>query len=189
MEDFRKRVGIAKGDFLVGTACFMRSWKGIDDLLRAADLLRNTPQLKWIIIGGGHAERHKILAKELNLEGIVHFVGHLDNPFPAIAALDVFALLSTAHEGVSQAILQAAYLAKPLIATTVGGLGEVCIGQVTGINVAPFSPELVARAVLSIKANDSLREQLGQRARQLVLKQFTLTHTLDEMEKVFRVFV
>jgi glycosyltransferase involved in cell wall biosynthesis len=187
-EEFRKQLGISPDDFLVGTACFMRSWKGIDDLLKAADLLRNTPKLKWVIIGGGHAERHKKLAQELKLNDIVHFTGHLDNPFPGLAALDVFALLSTAHEGVSQAILQAAYLSKPLLATSTGGLGEVCIGQITGLNVPPFAPEMVAKAVLSMKNNPALREQLGRRARLLVEDQFTLTHTLDQMEQVYSLF-
>jgi glycosyltransferase involved in cell wall biosynthesis len=182
---FREKIGAAPDDFLVGTACFMRSWKGIDDLLNAAHLLRNTPQLKWVIIGGGHAERHKKLAKELKLDHIVYFTGHLDNPFPGLASLDLFALLSTANEGVSQAILQAAYLGKPLVATRTGGLGEVCIGQITGVNVPPFSPQEVAKAVLSMKNNPVLRKQCGDRARQLVISQFTLTHTLDQMEGVY----
>lgn len=185
VEAFRKKIGVAPDDFLVGTACFMRSWKGIDDLLKAADLLRNIPGLKWAIIGGGHAERHKKLAKELKLEQIVQFTGHLDNPFPALASLDLFALLSTAHEGVSQAILQAAYLGKPLLATRTGGLGEVCIGQVTGMNVPPFAPQEVAKAVLAMKGNLLMRQQFGKRARQLVMDQFTMAHTLDQMEGVY----
>lgn len=185
---FRKELGIAPGDFLVGTACFMRSWKGIDDLLKAADLLRDVKGLKWVIVGGGHAERHKLKAKELKLEGIVHFTGHLDNPFPALAAMDLFTLLSTAHEGVSQAILQAAYLGKPLVATPVGGLGEVCIDQKTGISVAPFSPDQVAKAVLSLKENPLFCQRFGQGARKLVEEKFTLTHTLNQMEEVYRLF-
>ncbi len=184
-EEFRKKTEIPSDAFLIGTACFMRSWKGIDDLLKAAHLLRDTG-LRWVIIGGGHAERHQKLAAELHLEKIVFFTGHLDNPFPALAALDVFTLLSTAHEGVSQAILQAAYLGKPLIATTIGGLGEVCIDRVTGLSVPPFSSDAVAQAALSLWQNPNLRLQFGQNARQLVLDRFTLRHTLDQMEEVYR---
>lgn len=184
-EEFRKKMGIAPDDFLVGTVCFMRSWKGIDDLLRAAAQLRHTPKLKWVIVGGGHAERHKKLAKELNLEEIVYFAGHLDNPFPALKALDVFTLLSTAHEGVSQAILQAAYFRKPLIATLTGGLGEVCIDGLTGLTVPPFSPESVAKAVLTMKEDPELLSEFGKKAQELVLNQFTLSHTLTQMEEVY----
>jgi glycosyltransferase involved in cell wall biosynthesis len=183
---FREKLGIHSKDFLVGTACFMRSWKGVDDLLKAAHLLRDVPHLKWVIIGGGHAERHKKLAETLKLEGIVYFTGHLDNPFPALDALDLFALLSTAHEGVSQAILQAAYLEKPLLSTKTGGLQEVCLDQQTGLNVSSFAPEEVAQAVLKLKENPDFRSQLAKNAKRLILEQFTLTHTLDQMEAVYR---
>ncbi|HSX11277.1 MAG TPA: glycosyltransferase family 4 protein [Chlamydiales bacterium] len=185
-EDFRKAIGVGPGDFLIGTACFMRSWKGIDDFLKAAHSLRGERHLKWVIIGGGHAETYKKLAAEMQLENIVHFTGHLDNPFPALKALDLFALLSTAHEGVSQAILQAAYLGKPLLATATGGLGEVCLDQVTGIQVPPFSSELVAKAIWRLQGDPALCQQLGQNARKLVEENFTLAHTLDQMEAVYK---
>jgi glycosyltransferase involved in cell wall biosynthesis len=184
-ELFRKKHEIQEGDFLVGTACFMRSWKGIDDLLKAADILKDTPHLKWIIIGGGHAERHIRFAKELNLQNVI-FTGHLENPFPALASLDLFALLSTAHEGVSQAILQAAFLEKPLLSTKIGGLGEVCIDGATGINVAPFSPKEVAAAVLQLKNDPVLRNRYAKRAKELALQEFTLENTLNQMEMVFQ---
>lgn len=182
---FREKIGVKPSDFLVGTACFMRSWKGIDDLLLAAHQLRHISEIRWVIIGGWHAERHKRKAKELQLDGIVHFTGHVENPFPALGALDVFALLSTANEGVSQAILQAAYLEKALIATPVGGLGEVCLDRQTGLRVAPFSAYEVARAVLELKENELLRKELALGARQLVMKHFTLQNTLDQMEEVY----
>jgi glycogen(starch) synthase len=162
----------------------MRSWKGINDFLDAAHILRKDPHFKWVVIGGGHEETYRHRAAALGLEGIVHFTGHLSNPVNALQALDVFALLSTAHEGVSQAILQAAYLGKPLIATTVGGLGEVCLDGQTGITVSPFSPEKVAAAVIALKEKET-RTRLGDNAHALVLRQFTLQQTLDQMERVY----
>lgn len=185
VEAFRKLLDVKPGDFLIGTACFMRSWKGIPDLLKSADLMRKDPQVKWVIIGGGHAATYIQMAKERGLEGIVHFTGHLENPFPAIAALDVFALLSTAHEGISQAIIQAAYLKKPLIATPTGGLKEICKDQITGIQVPTFSPHEVSKAVVTLKSNPSLRERFGNEARHLVETHFTIQHTLDSMQEVY----
>lgn len=184
-DSLRKRLGIQESDFLVGTACVMRSWKGINVLLEAANLLRDVPNLRWVIIGGGHAEIHHKKAKDLKLDGIVFFTGHLDQPYSAIAALDCFTLLSTANEGVSQAILQAAYLKKPLIATATGGLCEVCIPEKTGILVPIFDPKAVAEAVLRLKEDQSLQQVFGTQAHQLVLDHFTLKNTLDQMESVY----
>jgi glycosyltransferase involved in cell wall biosynthesis len=183
----RADLGISQVDFLIGTACFIRSWKGIADFLKAADLLRDIGGiLKWVVIGGGHEKAYREMAKDLKLDGIVHFTGHLENPFPLMGALDVFALLSTANEGVSQAILQAAYLGKPLISTTIGGLGEVCQHLATGIQVDPFSPDQVARAALDLKESPSLCKTLGQNGKKLVEEQFTLERTIDQMERVYK---
>jgi glycosyltransferase involved in cell wall biosynthesis len=185
-QQFRSDWDIAPTDFLVGTACFMRSWKGIDDFLQAASLLREVPGIRWVIIGGGHAQKYREKSKELQLDGIVHFTGHLENPFPALAALDLFALLSTAHEGISQAILQAAYLEKPLLATAVGGLAEVCLDQITGLQVPPFSCEQVAAAVMKLKENLHFRQEAGRNGKRLVLERFTWVSTVDQMEAVYR---
>src|SRR3990167_8822909 len=56
-----KEKHLLQNSFLVGTACFMRSWKGIDDFLNAAKLLEKE-NIKFLIIGGGHSEKYINLA-------------------------------------------------------------------------------------------------------------------------------
>jgi glycosyltransferase involved in cell wall biosynthesis len=185
----RRRFNIDENDFLVGTACFMRSWKGIDDLLEAANILRDEKQLKWMIIGGGHADKYIKKAKDLMLDDRVVFTGHLDNPFASIASLNVFALLSTAHEGVSQASLQASYLQKPIIGTPTGGIKEVCIDYETGIQVDPFSPLQVKEAVLKLKNSPDLCSSMGIKAKELVLRKFTYKQMLDRMEGIYSMII
>ena len=183
-QEFRSKIGVKSTDFLVGTACVMRSWKGIHDFLEAANQLRNGSGIRFVIIGG-HAEVYLKKAKELNLDGIVHFTGYLPNPYPAIGALDCFAILSTASEGVSQAILQAAYLKKPLISTPTGGLKEVCIPEETGILVPTHDSKAVADAILKIKNNPQLGEKFAENAHYLAKTKFTIKKTIDEMEDIF----
>lgn len=179
---FRQKLGVSESDILIGTVCVVRSWKGIQDLIAAAKLLKDHKNLKWVIVGGGYIDHFKHL---VNASAALTFTGHLDKPHAAIAALDIFTLLSTAHEGISQASLQAAFLQKPLITTTVGGLPEVCIDQVTGLLVPPSSPEKIAEAVSRLSQNKELREKYGAAARQLVLDNFTMQQTLDQMETIF----
>lgn len=183
--EFRASLGVGPSDILVGTVCFVRSWKGINDLLQAAVLLKDRKEIKWVVVGGGHVDDYRSKIPELGLEGIVTFTGHLEVPYSAIRAMDIFALLSTAHEGVSQASLQAAFLERPLVTTTVGGLPEVCQDGETGFVVPPFSPASVAKAVAKLADHSALRQQFGMRGKQLVEEKFTLAHTLDEMEKAY----
>lgn len=184
---FRDSLGIQEGDFLVGTACFVRSWKGILDLMQAAHLLRHERSIRWVVIGGGHVDQYRHYVPDLGISEIFHFTGHLEKPYAAMAALDLFALLSTNHEGVSQASLQAAYLSRPLLTTRIGGLPEICMEGVTGYLVPPRSPEDVAQAVLRLKQAPHLREKMGRAAHSLVMKKFLFEQTLDQMEQVYRV--
>ncbi len=183
---FRLSNKVSENDILIGTACFMRSWKGIIDFLEAADILRNEKRIKWVIIGGGHAQAYIDHAKKLNLSENVFFTGHLENPYNAIGSLDIFVLLSTAHEGVSQASLQAAYLSKPLITTRTGGLKEVCLNGQTGINVENFSAKEVAEAVIKLKNDKNLRDKYGSRAKKHVEENFTQQIMLDKMESIYK---
>lgn len=185
-EAFRQKIGVKASQFLVGMVCFMRSWKGVEDFLRAAKFLENETDIVWILIGGGHLETYKKIAKQMDSKVI--FTGHIENPFAAIQALDVFLLLSTANEGVSQASLQAAFLGKPLITTDTGGLGEVCVDQKTGIRVPCRDHQKVAKAVKALQADDARRRIMGENAKKLVYENFLFSKTLNEMEKVFCIF-
>lgn len=180
---FREKLGVKENDILIGTVCVVRSWKGIQDFIGAARLLKDQTHLKWVIVGGGYLDHFRHLVDD-SMQVI--FTGHLDRPLAAIAALDIFALLSTAHEGISQASLQAAYLKKPLITTTIGGLPEVCLESLTGIQVPPSSPEKVAEAVLRLASNPRLRESYGTAGCKLVEEKFMMQHTLHQMEKVLK---
>ncbi len=187
VDQFRKEWGIQPTDILAGTLCVMRGWKGISDLLQAAKRLEHIDHLKWLVIGGGVSEEHfKQECKDLKLEEKVIFTGHLSPPFEALAALDIFLLLSWAHEGVSQASLQAAWLKKPLITTSIGGLPEVCIDRYTGLIVPPRCSEEVAKAVSTLLDNAQLRKEMGERARQLVAEHFTFSQTIENMEEVYK---
>ncbi|HUD01164.1 MAG TPA: glycosyltransferase family 4 protein [Rhabdochlamydiaceae bacterium] len=181
VQEFREKLGVKPHDILIGTVCVVRSWKGIQDLIEAARLLKAHPHLKWVVVGGGYLDNFRHLVDETTP---LTFTGHLDKPYAAIGALDIFTLLSTAHEGISQASLQAAYLKKPLITTTIGGLPEVCLDGITGLQVPPSSPEKVTEAVLRLASDARLREAYGEAAHKLVEDKFTLKHTLDQMEHV-----
>jgi glycosyltransferase involved in cell wall biosynthesis len=181
VEAFRQSLKVGPDDILVGTCCIVRSWKGIKDLMQAANFLSSShPHIKWVVVGGGYLDQYR------DASNPVVFVGHLEPPYAAMAAMDIFVLLSTANEGISQASLQAAYLERPLITTPIGGLPEVCINRVTGLQVPPASPHKVAMAVSHLAAHPELRRQFGQAARKLVDEKFSFHQTLDAMEEVYK---
>ncbi|MEM8629165.1 MAG: glycosyltransferase family 4 protein [Chlamydiota bacterium] len=184
-KSWRARFSIKETDFVVGTACVMRSWKGIEDLIEAAHLLGKDPTIKFLLIGGGNWAHYAKKAAEYGLEKTVFFTGHLEVPFSAMDLCDAFVLLSTANEGVSQALLQAAFLQKPLIATSIGGSPEVCLPGKTGILVPPKSPPLVQEAIIKMQKSPEWREMLGKNGKALVLQSFTKAVMGERIEKVY----
>jgi len=181
-QKIRHDLNVKPTDILIGSVCVVRSWKGIQDLIAAAQILRSHPNLKWVVVGGGYLDNFKPLV-DSDLPFV--FTGHQDDPRPYLAALDIFTLLSTAHEGISQASLQAAYLKKPLVTTSVGGLPEVCLDGVTGFVVPPSSPDNVAEAVMNLAQSPGLRQKLGAAAHTHVTNNFSLSKTLDMMAEIF----
>ena len=125
------------------------------------------------------------MGREMKVEN-VNCVGHVESPYTAISALDSFMRVSVAYEGICQATMQAAFLKRPLITTSVGGLPEVCIHGNTGLRVPSSNPEAVAQAVLKMAEDRLLRERLGENAKMLVEQKYTITHTLDQMEAVYQ---
>lgn len=179
---FRELYQIPEDAFLVGCCAVWRSWKGLMPLVKAVGMLGDDVYLA--LIGEGPMRPHLEKAiKEANISHRVRLIGYLSNPFPAIESLDLFALLSTANEGVSQASLQAAYLGKPLLTTPTGGLKEVCLPGKTGLIVPVNNPEATAAAIQSLKSNPELKS-LGKAARHLVESQFLWKHTSQKLELI-----
>lgn len=186
VDAFREKWGIAPDDCLVGTLCVLRSWKGVTDFIHACQKLQAYPKIKWMVVGNGPAESYfKEVAKQMGVEEKIIFTGHLIPPFAALAAMDIFLLLSTSNEGVSQATLQAAYFGKPLITTATGGLREVCLPGKTGFLVACHAPGEVAERVLELAENPLLRMQLGAEAKALVIEKYTFDQMIDSMVEVY----
>ncbi len=185
VKKFRESLGVQPGDCLVGSVCFVRSWKGINDFLRAAALLKDEPKIKWVIVGGGYVEQYKPLARELGLENRVIFTGHLDTPFTAIAALDIFALLSTAHEGNFTSQFASCLSAKAANYHSYWGAARSLPRWKNGPDCATFSPDQVAKAVKQLASDPGLRSQYGQEAHRLTLEKFTFSSMLERMEKIY----
>lgn len=186
VDRLRERFGFEKDDIIVGSLSIFRGWKGIADLLHAAKLLQGEKKIKFLLVGSGVSEEYfRALHRELGLEKSVFFAGHLSPPFAALEVMDVFTLLSWAHEGVSQASLQAAYLQKPLVTTETGGLKEVCLHESTGLLVPKNAPEAVAKAIMRLSTDATLRQQMGIKAKTLVEEKFLFERTINEMERVY----
>jgi len=105
--------------------------KGFDLLLTALVTLRGRfPHMEVAIAGmGGEETRLRALAEELNLQDRVHFLGAVPEPARLFSSPDLF-VLSSRHEGMPNALLEAAAAGLPLVALPAcGGVVDLLRGQ------------------------------------------------------------
>lgn len=94
----------------------------------------------------------------------VHFLGDRSDVRDLLQGLDMFVLPSLS-EGYSMALLEASAVALPIVATQVGGNGEIVRDGVNGCLVPAGNPGALAQAMLVLLRNPQRATALGQAAR------------------------
>ena len=138
----------------------------------ALDALAYVPTTALTIIGDGperaQLERH---ARDAGLNGRVRFVGSLprEQVLDALAGAEA-AVLSSDWENFPHAAVEALALGTPMVATAVGGVGEIVNDGVNGLLVPPGSPEAFGQALQRLLESPELRRRLSDGARASVLE-------------------
>lgn len=122
--------------------------KGMDLAVEACARLvaAGHENIHWWMVGGGPAEREvRARIAGLHMENHVTMLGMKNNPYPYIAAADLYVQPSR-FEGYPMTILEAMLLGKVVVSTDNGGAGEILDDGVTGV-LCPISAGGIAGAV------------------------------------------
>ena len=142
------------------------SLKGFDRLLRAfASFHRLFPGPGLVLIGDGpELASLKCLARELGLEGVVLFTGHLRRP-EAVMRNALFFVLSSRVEGFPNALLDALASGMPCIAADCPtGPAEMIEHGRNGLLYPPDNVEALAAHMANLYKEKGLRDSLGANA-------------------------
>ena len=153
----RSNLGLDEHQLAVVAIANLRDGKDYPNLLRAARLVADAlPSARFFSVGQGPLEQdlHR-LRDELGLPQAFRFLGYQEDPIRVLAAADVFCL-SSWHEGLPSALLEAFALGVPAVATAVGGVPQVITDGVEGALVPARDPESLAAALLKM-AEPSMR--------------------------------
>lgn len=159
-------------------------------LLTAFRMLRDAnpavaARLRLAIVGEG-IERPRIEAEIVRqqLGDRVALLGNRHDVPEILAGSEVFVLSSMA-EGVPLTVLEGMAAGLPVVATRVGGVGEVVVDGVTGTLVAPSDPAALAGALRRYVVDESLRLQHGRAGRERVEKHFSLPMMLSAYSALY----
>jgi glycogen(starch) synthase len=163
--------------------------KGFDVALEAYAILRTRcPQARLVVAGDGR-ERANLerQAATLGLGAAVDFIGWVDPPHvPALLnTATVVVMPSLCFEGFGLVALQAAQMARPVVASRDGGLPEVVLDGQTGLLVDKGDPEGLAQAIALLLEHPNLAVQLGQAARHRARMEFRWESHMAAYERLF----
>ncbi|MBO8143311.1 MAG: glycosyltransferase [Thermodesulfobacterium sp.] len=131
----------------------------------------------------------KELVRELRLEGSVRFLGIRRDMPKLMNAADAYAM-SSAWEGMANVLLEASASALPIVATDVGGNGEIVLDGETGFLVPPKDPDKLAQAMLRLMGMpEEERQAMGKAARKHIEANFSLDRVVDMWENLYCEFL
>ena len=184
--DARRRLDLPEDALVVGTVGRLNWAKDHEALLRAFQVLARTePKSLLVVIGEGEQRQAlECLTSELALEGRVRLVGDRPDVPLLLPGLDVFAL-SSRTEGYSVALLEACAAGLAVVATNVGGNGEIIEDGITGLLVEQGNQASFSGALGRLLASGALRAQLGSRARAWAASNASLEAMAARYERLY----
>jgi glycosyltransferase involved in cell wall biosynthesis len=165
---------LARTAFNVGIVGRVSRVKGIAFAIEALTDPALPSQVRLTIIGTGPSEGElRRLAAQRGVGERVEFLGFRGNIYDYLAHLDAL-LMPSYHEGLPYTLLEAMSLARPIVASRVGGLAEVLEDGVTGVLVPVGDVAAVVAAVKRLVEDRKRAAAMGFAAAQVQRRQYTL---------------
>jgi glycosyltransferase involved in cell wall biosynthesis len=184
--EVRAELGISDEQLLVLTVANLRPEKGYEVLLEAARILlgRRAP-VAFASVGHGPLadELHRIHG-ELGLGDRFRFLGLRHDVLRLMTGADVF-VLSSHHEGMPVAVMEATSVGLPLVLTSVGEFPRMFTDGVDALVVSPGHPQALADVVERLVQDSALREKLGRAALDRSAT-FDVRSAVYEIESLYR---
>jgi glycosyltransferase involved in cell wall biosynthesis len=160
--------------------------KGHLVLLRALAQARSrVPEVTLDVAGRGPlAPALQAYVRELGLEDAVRFLGFVS---PVGAAIEEAAIVvvPSLGEGFGMVALEAMERARPVIASSVGGLPEIVADGETGLVVPPGEAEALAEAIVTLAGDLPRAAEMGRAGRARALAEFPPERCVERVEALY----
>ncbi len=169
--------------------------KGFDYLVQACALLHDRGLRFQCRIVGGHdkyAEKIKALIAELKLEDCISLPGAVTQEElravyqeGTLFALPCLVVDNGDRDGIPNVLVEAMAMEMPVISTDISGIPELIEHEVNGLMVQEKDAAAMADAIQRLLSDPSLRQRLGQAARETVCREFNSRHTTVALKNLF----
>lgn len=184
----RQACHFSENDIVIGWVGRFHPDKGQDNLVKAAAIvIRHYPMVKFLLVGRDCAANNVQLMNWLNDHGLQErfvLLGERNDVPACLAAMDIFCMPSR-NEGFSNGLAEAMAMALPCVATDVGDTA-VLVGD-TAILVPPQDSQALAQRLLEVIAlPKKQREQMGRRAKERVMSEFSIEKARERYQAVYQ---
>ncbi len=182
----KRRLNIPDSCPVLGYAGRLAPIKRLDIFLAAAkEVARRIPDSRFVIVGDG-SERPRLeqMARALGLQDRVMFLGHRDDIYDVLRALDVFVLCSD-HEGLPMVLLEALHMGIPVVARCAGGIPEAVQDAVNCLLVDSADPNVLANACVLLLEDSNLRRRLAQGGQSRVAERFSAERAAADVADLY----
>src|ERR1700722_5586021 len=184
----RRRLGI-EGEFVWLAVGRFEPPKDYANLINAFAQVRSDRSVLLIAGDGPLRPDMEKLASELNISLGVRFLG-VRKDIPALMSAADGYVMSSAWEGLPMVLLEAAASGLPIVATNVGGNGEVVRDGISGYLVPPSDSNALALTLQQVEQTPRLgRITMGLAGRDFVVTYYSISSVLDEWESIYRAFI
>ncbi|MGH3059202.1 MAG: glycosyltransferase family 4 protein, partial [Gaiellaceae bacterium] len=169
--------------------------KGHEVLIRAApQVIASFPTARFLLVGGtlegahhrSYAEELRQLPAKLGVERSVTFLGYRRDVAAIMAAADVVTHCSTYPDPFPGVVLQGMAMAKPVVASDLGGPREQIEDHVSGVLVRPDDPSALADAICALLEAPEWRASLGREAAFRVRSLFSTDSFYRQLSEIYR---
>jgi len=188
--ELRRKLGAPEETELVIHVAGLRPVKDQATLLRAwrvvIDGCGSGPFPVLLIAGEGECySQLQTLVQQLQLGGLVRFLGQCRDVETLLPACDLF-VLSSISEGLSFAILEAMASGLPVAATRVGGNSELVEDGQCGLLTPSGDAGALGAAIGQLLRQPARRRRMGERGRALAEERFDLGRAAAAYGQVYR---
>jgi glycosyltransferase involved in cell wall biosynthesis len=171
---------------VVGNVAALVPHKGQRHLIEAAhQVVQQIPDARFVILGEGELrEPLERLIHEHHLQKHVFLPGFRTDVLGCIKGFDLF-VMSSVTEGLGTSLLDAMACARPIVATTAGGIPEIVEDGTNGVLVPPRDHAALAAAIVRMLNDTALRQRMGEAGLARVNERFTVERMVSETALVY----
>ena len=181
----RSEYGLAENDFVCGIFARLTPVKGHEYVLKAAEMLKDKTDIKFVIAGTGEIEDQLLQdAQRMGLKNVV-FTGFLSNVERLTGAIDLQLNASYGTEATSLALLEGMSIGIPAVVSSFGGNPYVIQDGENGIVFPERDAEAFTKAITELYTNKELYAKMSENSVRIFNEKFTSKEMTRNIEDLY----